>query len=399
MAASSDPDKTITFTTEPDTAGFPAVVNAAFRDAVGKAKLGGDSTQQYFDALNQTSDFWGDLATGKITFAPGLDPHGKPVYMASNGNVEMRIKAEYTGGSEPGTVVGSASVATNNTTTAVSMWTALAVRLATMPPYLKFSGDIFAKLLIPVYKNSAQLLTKLATRIQEATRTETPSIDALYEAEEVTEAQSGVLEEVGAEVGTEGVEFMSIEWGAIALDIAGMAPLMALPMIFEMLGHAMTHALIVQNVTGIDFTWSQSIVHGTSAMKPADGKDQDKLPALKQDSDDDGGQVTLSSSATFQVINTTDYGSVGYVLQLRPSDGSPAATLVVNVPWAGQNAIWTGTADDPQTAFEQHGQPNGKLSTSATFGSYTVTLSLNKLSGKTYDSYYYCSTAVIEPAS
>lgn len=42
--------------------------------------------------------------------------------------------------------------------------------------------------------------------------------------------------------------------------------------------------------------------------------------------------------------------------------------------------------------------PNGQLAAEATFGGYSVTLSLSKLSGKTYDSYYYCSTAIIEPA-
>ena len=124
---------------------------------------------------------------------------------------------------------------------------------------------------------------------------------------------------------------------------------------------------------------------------------QNALPGLKHESGADG-DVTLSSSASFQNVNYTDYGAIGYVLQLHPADGSPAATLVVNVPWAGDNAIWAGTAADPDQAYEQHAAPTGQLTTKATFGGYTVTLSLNKLSGKTYDSYYYCSTAIIEPA-
>jgi hypothetical protein len=388
-----DPTGQITFTTEPDTEGFPAVVNDAFRNAVGKSMKGGDSTQEYFDALNQTSDFWGDLANGSITFAEGVDPSGRPVYMASNGNVEMRLKAEYVeNGGGPGTVVARSTVETANTTTAVSMATAMAVRVATMPVYLKITADLIDKLLVPIYKNSSRVLTNLADRIAQATRTETPAIDADALAEELTQAESQVVDNVAEEVGEEGVAYMAIEWGQVALDFAGLAPLMALPMIFEQLGHAMTHALIVQNVTDTDFTWTQTIVHGTSAMQPG----ASQLPALKHEKG--ATDVTLSSSASFQVINTTDYGSVGYVLQLTPAGGGPAATLVISIPWAGQNTIWAGAAGDPETAYEQHSQPDGNLTVKAPFGSYTVTLSLNKLTGKTYDNYYYCSTAVIEPA-
>jgi hypothetical protein len=390
-----DPADSITFAVEPDTSGFPTVVDPAFRAAVNQSKLGGDSTQQYFDALNQTSDFWGDLVSGAITFAPGVDPKGNPVFMASNGNVEMRLAAEFVSdGGKPGDLAGNATVATRDKTLGVSSWTAVAVRIATMPLYLKFTADLFSKLVVPIYRNTARVLTDLASRLQQATRTEAPSIDALAEASQVVEQDSAIVDNVAAEVGEEGLEYMSIEWGSVVLDVAGLAPLMALPMLAEFLGHAMTHALIVQNVTGTDFTWTQTVVHGETAMQPG----QNALPGLKHESGADG-DVTLSSSAAFQTVNYTDYGSIGYVLQLHPADGSPAATLVVSVPWEGDNTVWVGTAGDPDQAYRQHSVPTGQLATKATFGGYTVTLSLNKLTGKTYDSYYYCSTAIIEEAS
>lgn len=391
-----DNSEQITFTTEPETEGFPAVVNNSFNNAITNSKKGGDSTQEYFDALNQTSDFWKDLATGSISFSPGVDPSGHPVYMASNGNVEMRLRAEYVqNNGTAGSVVARSTVATINTTTEVSMATAMAVRVATMPVYLKITSDLIDKLLVPIYKNSSKVVTKLADRIAQALRTETPDIDADALAQGLTEAESQVVDDVAEEVGAEGLRFMAIEWGEVALDFAGLAPLMALPMIAEQLGHAMTHALIVQNVTDTNFTWTQTIVHGTSAMQPG----VSQLPALKYEKGTGNApDVTLSSSASFQVINTTDYGSVGYVMQLTPTDGGPAATLVISVPWAGQNSIWVGSADNAEIAYEQHSQADGNLSVKASFGAYNVTLSLNKLTGKTYDSYYYCSTAIIEPA-
>ena len=379
----------ITFSTDPDTGGYPAVVDDAFTRAVQGSKEGGDATAQFFDELNQTSDFWGDLADGKITFAPGVDPQGNPVYMASNGNVEMRLAASYVdGGGQPGDVVGRATIATRAKTTGISNWTALAVRVATMPVYLQLTHDLFDKLLYPIYKNTSTVVTKLAARIQEQTRVETPEIDALESADTVTSEASEVVDDVAAEVGAEGVDYMSIEWGAVALDVAGLAPLMALPMIFEELGHTMSHSLVVQNLTGRSFTWDIDVPHGRTSLRPG----QRSLPGL---ADDDG--VTLSSSVTLQHVNTTDYSSIGFALGLHPDDGGPVATLVVDVPWAGDNTIWVGSSDGLSQAWERHsGSPDG-LSTTAVFGDYQVTLSLNTLSGTSDDAYFYCSTAVLEP--
>lgn len=389
--AAPNGENSVTFSTDPKTDGFPAVVDAAFTAAVERSKQGGDATATYFDQLNQTSDFWGDLATGRITFAPGVDPHGNPVYLASNGNVEMRLLTSYVdGGGQPGDVVGHATVASRATTSGVSNWTALAVRIATMPPYLKLTHDIFDKLLVPVYRNTGKALTELAATIQRQTQVETPAIDALESATEVLEQASEVVEDVAAEVGAEGVEYMTIEWGAVALDFAGLAPLMALPMIFEALGHEMTHSLIVQNLTGRDFTWTIEVPHGRTSLQPG----QDALPGLRTDAG-----VTLSSSVSLQHVNTTDYSSIGFALRLSPVDGGEAATLVVDVPWAGDNSIWVGTAPDLGTAWEQHSGGPSALSVQAAFGDYRVTLSLNKHSGTTDDAYWYCSTAVVEPLS
>lgn len=389
--ATPNGSNSITFSTDPTTGGFPAVVDAAFTAAVAQSKQGGDATATYFDQLNQTSDFWGDLATGKITFAPGVDPQGNPVYMASNGNVEIRLAASFVdGGGQPGDQAGQASVTTRATTSGVSNWTALAVRIATMPPYLKLTHDLFDNLLVPVYRNTSRMLTNLAGTIQRATQVENPAIDALEAATGVVDEASAIVDDVAAEVGAEGLEYMTIEWGAVALDMAGMAPLMALPMIFEALGHEMSHSLIVQNLTGRDFTWSLDVPHGRTSLQPG----QDALPGVRTD-----GSVQLSSSVSLQHVNSTDYSSIGVALRLSPVDGGSAATLVVDIPWAGQNTIWVGSAPDLDTAWQQHSGHPGGLSVNASFGDYQVTLSLNKSSGKTDDAYWYCSTAVIEPLS
>jgi hypothetical protein len=267
-----------------------------------------------------------------------------------------------------------------------------------MPVYLKITADLFTKFLIPIYNNTGRALTKLANVLEQATQVEDPAIDTLKASNKLLEEESEVIDNVET-VGAEGIEWMSIEWSSVALDFAGLAPLMALPMIAEFLGHKMAHSLIVQNLTNTDFTWSLTNINGSTAMKPGDTK----ISQLKVETGEstDGKDVTLSYQAAFQFINSNDYGSIGYVMQLNPADGGQVANLVIDVPWGGKNIIWLGTsADSPQTIYDAHTQTaDGQLSKTGTFGNYKVTLSLNKITGKTYDSYYYCSTAIIETIS
>lgn len=395
---SDDDPTTVTFSLEPRADGYPALVDDALRVALAGAAAGGDKTQAYFDALNATSDFWGLVAAKTITFAPGVSPSGAPVLMASSGNVELRVAGAYTGppdgvGPDGNPVVGTLTITTHNTTTSASKALAVGVRLASMPVYLKLSGDLFAKLLIPTYQNAKTLLGALADKISKASRVEAPEIDPLAEADDVLVEQEGVLEEVGEE----GIDLLAIEWGSVALDVAGMAPLMAIPMIVEFLGHDMQHSLIVQNMTAQTFTLDLDLLHGKQACSPA----STTLPALSTQTDplNPKATVTYSYDAYYQLINSTNLGSIGHVLTLTPGDSSPKARLVTSIPWAGDNAIWLGQSDLSGSAlYDQHSAPNGQLVQSAVFGSYRVTQSLNRLSGKTDGDYFYCSMVLVEPA-
>jgi hypothetical protein len=73
--------------------------------------------------------------------------------------------------------------------------------------------------------------------------------------------------------------------------------------------------------------------------------------------------------------------------------------MVTAIPWAGDNAIWVGQSDlSADSLYAQRSVPNGQLVQSATFGSYKVTQSINRLSGKTDGDYFYCSMVLVEPA-
>ena len=64
-------DTTLALSLQKIDPGFPAVVDPAFTTAVTASEAGGAGTQAYFDSINQTSDFWADLASGAITCLRG----------------------------------------------------------------------------------------------------------------------------------------------------------------------------------------------------------------------------------------------------------------------------------------------------------------------------------------
>lgn len=400
-APASATDSTITFAMEPQTGGYPVLVDDGFRAALANATKGGIHTRGYFDAVNATAAFWGKLASKEITLAPGKDPDGRPVLMASSGNIELRVQAVYAGPSgRPAATdghppFGIVTVTTHNTTTRVSQWFAVLARVGTMPEYLPITADLFAKLVAPLYSNTKALLGTMADKLRAAAAVEAPEIDASVATEAVLAEQNAVVEDVSAELGEQGVEYMAIEWGAVGLDVAGLAPLMAIPMIVEFLGHKMTHSLIVQNMSDVGFTIDLAQYDGATMFLPAGSS----LPKLTEEDDPlhAGRRLAYSYQANYQFINSSDFGAIRYLMTLYPDDGSPAASMAITIPWSGDNSIWVGSASSSEGAVDAADAKGDEVVT-AVFGSYRVTLSINALSGTSDGSYFYCSMAVVEPA-
>lgn len=385
--------------------GYPSVMDDAFLQALESAKQGGDATNNYFNGINQTSDFWGAIANNTIGYVNGTDSQGRPVIMASTGNVDMRMLAVYAGddsttqaeGDTNDMLLATLTVTTGNTTTQAAQMLALTARIATMPVYLPLSAKLFNSLLVPLYENAKTLLTNISKNLQSASQVENPTIDPMEQSEEIIEEQDQVIEELPEELVEEGVDYLAIQWSSVALDIACMAPLVAIPMIIEFLGHEMYHSLMIQNLTDINFTWNlDELVSGKTAVVPATSS----IPQCQTQTNLLGDQETtrFSFQVNFQFINSTNLSSIGYVMSLAPDGGGDSAALVVSIPWAGDNTIWVGTGDsDPATTYAQHSAPNGDLSMVATFDSYQVTFTINKLEGKTNGNYFYSSLVVIEP--
>lgn len=406
----------------PNTNGwYPNIADSNFLSTVQNALAGGDATESFFDASNQTSDFWGWVAEhynlGENVFASGTDSDGNEIVMISNGNVNMRMGVFLQDLEDAGvtalattddgtTITGLANMQTGNTTTLASRGTSLTMAVAGIPVGIILTKSLMKSLLKPIYQNMSKLVGRLASKIQEATAVEDPAIDALEEAGEVVQQSSLEVEEAGEGAVEAGIEFVTIEWGEAVLEIGGLSVLAAVPMIALALGHPMVNSIVVQNHTDLDFTWVIGYQNsGSISVQPgSDGTVTSTIPAMQQDVDMWGDTTDDPTvyEADFQFINSNDYGSIGYNMVLNPSGGGESANVVVAIPWAGTNTIWVGaSSDDASQTYHNHSEPNNQTSVNATFdnGSYKVTAAINKLSGKTGNQYFYGILVVIEPVA
>jgi hypothetical protein len=395
----------------------PNIADDNFAAAIQAAKAGGDATQAYFDATNQTADYWNWLtdtvAGGENPWADGVDPDGNPIQMSSNGNLDVRMGAFYrapaTGeghvaaaAGDPPPIFGLASIQTHNTTTAVSSDISFGLGLVGLPPGIVLSSKLFQDLIKPVYSNLKTAVNKLATKFKQSSEVEDPSIDPESEAEEPISEAEGEIEDIGGELAEQGAEYLAIDYGSVLGEAAGLGVLAAIPLIVGFLGHKMVNSVMIQNMTNTDFTWSlMSQEHGSASVLP-DPKENNQIPKMDYNTDSWGDKTTVKVAyeARMQFINSTDYGDIGWVLGLTPADGNPELAVLANVPWAGDNIIWAGqSAGSADDMWNQYGQiPNEQLSVVGTAGGYKVTNSITKLSGETDGQYFYGNLIVIEPA-
>ncbi len=401
LAFVSDPDptKTLTLDVKSLASGYPLVVDEALKSAIGDATAGGDKTQSFFDSLNQTADFWTLLAAQTLGFADGKDPQGRPVVMASSGNVELRLQAVFTTAAATGKV-GVLTITTREVKgSGISRVLTGDVVVKTNPQNVTVDEKAFAALLPPLYVSVEAMLGKLASTLADACRAESPDVVAETLAQQAIFWASGKAVAGGAMLVEYGYDFVAVTWGEIIGEAVGVGALMAIPLLIEFLGHQMQHSVEVINRTSRPLTWKTYIEWGRSVLTlpdtpvPATSEQPDPLKA--------GSTLTLAGELHQLFLNTSQWGSIGYVLTLDLGDGTPPAQVVISVPWAGDNVIWVGASNEaPDRLYNEHrNSASPPLRTTAQFGGgYDVTVSLNRISGKTEDdAYFYCSAVVVQP--
>ncbi len=418
MAGDPTPQNTVKIALQPITKGStpPNIHDDKFVSAVSAAKAGGDATQHYFDAVNQTAEYWSwltqVLGRKEDPWADGVDPQGNPIQMSSSGNLDVRMGAFYRPpvngaeghvfkeGDDP-PVVGIATFQTHNTTTSISSDISFGLSLAGLPPGIVIGSKLFKDLIKPAYGNMKVLFNKLAEKMKSSAEVEDPDIDPAEEAEDPISEAEGDIGDIGGELAGEGAEFLAIDWGSVVAEVGGLGVLAAIPLIVSFLGHKMVTSVMINNLTNTDFTWSiKDQVWGKASVLPSQDSNN-KIPKMDYNVDSWGDRTTVKCSyeARMQFINSNDYGSIGWVLGLKPADADQELATVVSIPWAGDNTIWTGQlTGDAGDLYTRHSNPDGRLTVGATVGKYKSTISTTKLSGKTEDAYFYGILVVIEPA-
>ncbi|MFP2904153.1 hypothetical protein ACLESD_03580 [Pyxidicoccus sp. 3LFB2] len=378
----------LTLTVKPLGDGYATLVDSFFTSAITASEAGGDATQAYFDALNQTADFWTFVAETPNAFSPGTDPEGRPVIMASSGNVDMR--AGVVASSDP-TLAGVLAINTRNTTTSVSQTIIFGLTTdATL------GADGLALLTPAIYESVEAVIGGLAQALADSARVEGADIDpSTVTAKVLADVSSMAIRAAGNTLLH--IDWLAVTWSAeIVAKLAGLSVLVAIPLIIEFAGHAMSHSLVIQNLTDAQLTCSTTLLHGSFAVQPSSSL----VPAETAQLDPlDPSQTALVAFAQSLQTASSEFGRIGFVTDIAAGNGD-TAQLVVSIPWAGGNTIWAGpSAGSADAAWSAHADPpSTTTSTSATFGAYTITLSINQLSGKVYGAYFYCSTAVIAPA-
>lgn len=390
------PSNTLALSIEPMDPGYPAVVDSAFTRAVNSTEAGGAGTQSYFDSLNQTADFWNLLAAGTINLIPGQDARGRPVMIASDGNVDLRVQAVPTTG-DPDRI-GVLTITTREVSgTGVSHLMTAGIVIKSNPSTLVIDAAAFNELLPALYESAETALTALAVNFAQDSQVESPDVDAESLASKALFSASQKAIGLAATLVEYGLEFTAVTWGQIVGEALGVGALMAIPAIIEFLGHTMRHSVVIENLTSTAVAWQVSTIHGDSTLNqpavPVPGQRTMQDPLQPSES------LDLSSQLHLLHINRTRESGIGYVLSLTPQDGSPTAQVLVNIPWAGDNVIWAGQSDDPPSAtWDEHASgPDTPLTATAACGQYAVTVTLNQLGGEHDGAYFYCSSVLLAP--
>lgn len=388
---------TLALSLTPMDPGVPAIVDDSFRAAVKATRAGGDGTQAYFDSLNSTANFWNLLGSGAITLSPGEDPAGRPIMMAGDGNIDLRVQAVPAQDSAQPERIGILTITTREVKgTGVSHLMTAGILVHNNPSSLTIDDDAFTTLLPALYENAGNALVALADTFAQNSQVESPDVDAETLASKALFTAGTKAIGLAAALAEWGLEFTVVTWGDMIGEALGVGVLMAIPLLIEFLGHTMRHSLVVDNLTSTPVRWKLTTVHGESEVTPVDAP----IPGQRTLPDPlaAGASLTVSSQLRLLHVNVTRLSSIGCVLELMP-EGGARANVLVNIPWAGKNVIWAGAStDSAEHIWQSHADgPETPLTTTATAGENTVTVTVNRLQGDRDGAYFYCSSIVIAP--
>lgn len=358
----------------PITKGYGTIIEHNYRYDLETAVLGGHQTQKFFDLFQPPHEFWLWLAdqacAGLNPFGPGKDPQGNPIVVTTNFRTDIRIAAFYVDETIPSPsrepILGVVHVDIGSRRNFVVRTMAFAI---TCPSIAKPDRSLFMELLPSLYENISTVICRLAGEIAASpTSPEQATTRLLRGLQDGTWQRDPSAAPVNLVV-----DATNVAYGFTGFAASAAARLWTPPP-----DCAVHHRLEIHNLTNLDFTWSiPGQIHGTPVVIPATSHLAQQ--ASYENLWGDGELWDVAHSAAMQWYSTPETDSVGYVLDLTPTNQRFHAKIVANLPHNGAAGLWVGQSDDDASyIFAQHNAPDASLTTTAVFDKYKITQAVNR---------------------
>lgn len=377
--------------------GVPAENNDPYRMLLDQAVAGGQSTAGYLNRMLQFAKFSSYLnTTGISAFRQAAGPNGSFQASATDGTTTMNVGvqlndnldvSDYNGIPVRGIATVRMSLPDPQQVVKIVNF---GLGLAELPPGLAVSNALIQSLFKPLLQ---QLTKYVQSTVEEWLESEVgESIEELGDT--LAETAEDVAETVGEETAEVVVEEavvaeIAVDLSAACPAFAGLALLVAVPLIIEALEKDFQLYLEIDNLTSHDFNWTieYQYENGMTAQPKAS-----LIPKMgyATDSWGDNTNVQVVSQANFSSTNKSGFAGTGFAMNLSPTDLTGAdIAACISIPWIDDNALWLGDATagmDWESAFDNN--PIPQLSVSHGNQHFFTTLAIDSLSGN--QDIYHC---------
>jgi hypothetical protein len=395
------PAPTLSFGVTPLTGdGIPAENTEAFRMLLDEGLAGGTGTANYLQHMLKLASFSTYLSkNGQSAFTVSPGPGGGEQATASDGVTTLTVgvildpppAGAAAADGPPVRGVATVRLALPHPYNVVKI-AQFAVSLAELPPDFVLTQQVWQALLKPLLSRFTSFLRAavdswLETDVGEDVAGLTDSLDAATS--EVADATAEEAAEVLVE--EEVVAEVAIDLSAAVPALAGLAVLLAIPLLISALAKQFVLHIEVNNLTDDDLTWSLPYTdEGAVTVQPASSV----LPKMGRATDSWGDETTVPVvfQAIFSSMNTSGYEGIGLVLNLSRADYTGQDTCaVISIPWLADNAVWLGDpgrTPDWAAIYSGHSAATGATRVFHGNQHFSVTLAIDALSG--HNDEYHC---------
>ncbi|MFP2904154.1 hypothetical protein ACLESD_03585 [Pyxidicoccus sp. 3LFB2] len=377
--------------------GIPTKVDDSYRLMLDQAVAGGEGTSGYLNRMLQFAQFSSYLQqTGPAAFTQADGPAGTFQASATDGTTTMNVgvqlndglaESDYHGIPVRGVATVRMSVPEPREITKIVNF---GIGLAEIPPGLAITDTLIQSLFKPLLQQLTQYVQTTIRQWLEA--------DAGESIDELGDALANTTEEVAETVGEETAEALveetvvaevAVDLTAVCPAFAGLALLVAAPLIIEALEKDFQLFVEIDNLTTHDFNWAIEYQYnnGTTAQPKAT-----VIPKMGFATDAWGDQTTVNVAyqANFSSTNKSGFEGTGFALRLSATDvDDQDIAAVISIPWIEDNALWLGDATpgmDWEAAFDDN--PVSQMSVDHGNRRFYTTLAIDSLSGN--QDVYHC---------